>query len=140
MWECPDFFALGDRHCLFYSTEGKVIWTTGHYDAGAHLYTPTQQGALDHGAFYAPKSFLAPDGRRILWGWIQETRPEAEVSAVGWAGAMALPRVLSVDAQGQLVMRVAAEAESLRAKAEHAAVSAEKPFRRTLPTLSCELA
>jgi beta-fructofuranosidase len=140
MWECPDFFALGDRHCLFYSTEGKVIWTTGHYDIGTHRYTPTQHGILDHGAYYAPKSFLAPDGRRILWGWIQETRSEAEFAAAGWSGAMALPRVLTVDAEGQLQMRVAAEAESLRSRGEHAEVTSDKPFRRALPTLSHELA
>jgi beta-fructofuranosidase len=95
MWECPDFFPLDNHHCLLYSTEGKVFWTTGDYDSKSHLYTPTRQGILDHGAYYAPKSFLAPGNRRILWGWIQETRPEAEFSAAGWAGAMALPRLLT---------------------------------------------
>jgi beta-fructofuranosidase len=114
MWECPDFFALDSRHCLLYSTEGKVYWTTGDYDRQSHRYTPTQQGVLDHGAYYAPKSFQAPDGRRILWGWIPETRPQAEFSAAGWAGAMSLPRVLGIDANGQLTMAVAAEVEKLR--------------------------
>ena len=32
MWECPDFFAVNGRHCLLYSTENKVFWTTGEYD------------------------------------------------------------------------------------------------------------
>ncbi len=120
MWECPDFFPLGDRHCLLYSTENKVIWTTGHYDRKTHLYTPEQRGVLDLGAYYAPKSFLAPDGRRILWGWIQERRPEAEFSAAGWAGMMSLPRVLRVGADGGLRMSVAEEATQLR-KSEHRA-------------------
>ena len=114
MWECPDFFPLGNQHCLLYSTEGTVYWTTGDYDQRTHRYTPRQQGVLDYGAYYAPKSFQAPDGRRILWGWIQETRPEAEFAAAGWAGAMSLPRVLGVDADGQLSMTPAAEIESLR--------------------------
>ena len=39
---------------------------------------------------------LDEHGNRILWGWIPETRPESEYRAAGWAGAMALPRVLSL--------------------------------------------
>lgn len=139
MWECPDFFALGHRHCLFYSTEGKVIWTTGDYDAQAHVYKASRQGVLDRGAFYAPKSFLAPDGRRILWGWIQETRPEAEFAAAGWSGAMGFPRVLTVGAEGQLEMHPAKEVEQLRGVATKASVSENHPFRQKLTDLRGEL-
>jgi len=32
MWECPDFFALADKHVLLYSTERKVYWETGELD------------------------------------------------------------------------------------------------------------
>jgi beta-fructofuranosidase len=114
MWECPDFFPLGDRYCLLYSTEGRAIWTTGQYDRKTHVYTPAQTGVLDLGAYYAPKSFLAPDGRRILWGWIQERRPEAEYAAAGWAGMMSLPRVLSIGPDGRLRMSLAEEVQQLR--------------------------
>ncbi len=140
MWECPDFFRLGDRHCLLYSTENKVIWTTGHYDADAHTYTPTRSGILDQGAsYYAPKSFLAPGNRRILWGWLRETRPESAYSAAGWAGAMSLPRELTIGAQGQLEMRIAHEAEKLRGPAERDEITAATPFRRKLDSLQREL-
>ncbi len=146
MWECPDFFVLGGQHCLLYSTEGKVIWTTGDYDPREHRYTPRRQGVLDHGAFYAPKSFLAPDGRRILWGWIQETRPESTFAAAGWAGMISLPRVLTVDAHGQLQMRVATEVEMLRGREERATTKPETSFsgptpvsRQNLPSLRREL-
>ena len=117
MWECPDFFEVDGRHCLLYSTERKVYWTTGDYDAREHRYTATRQGVLDYGSYYAPKSFRAPDGRRILWGWIPEARPQAEYAAAGWAGAMSLPRVLGVDAEGQLTLKVADEAKTLRGAA-----------------------
>ena len=139
MWECPDFFPLGDRHCLLYSTEGKVIWTTGNYDATAHRYTPTRQGVLDHGAYYAPKSFLAPGNRRILWGWIQETRPQAEFAAAGWSGAMSLPRALTLGAQGQLLMHPAAEVAKLRGPLAKSQVAASAPFRVKLESLQHEL-
>jgi len=139
MWECPDFFPLGNFHCLLYSTEGKVIWTTGRYDARTHHYAPEHEGVLDHGAFYAPKSFLAPDGRRILWGWIQETRPEADYAAAGWAGVMSLPRALGVDASGRLTMAPAAETASLRGARLHSSARANGAWRWPLAALRCEM-
>ncbi len=139
MWECPDFFEVSGQHCLFYSTEGKVIWTTGDYDPQAHRFTPRREGVLDHGAYYAPKSFLAPDGRRILWGWIRETRPESEYSAAGWAGAMSLPRVLSIGKQGQLEMKPASEVEKLRSAKEHFSVEPDQPRRIKLDALRHEI-
>lgn len=139
MWECPDFLEVNGQHCLFYSTEGKVIWTTGDYDPQAHRFTPQRNGVLDHGAYYAPKSFLAPDGRRILWGWIRETRPQSEFSAAGWAGAMSLPRVLTVGKQGQLEMQPAREIESLRGPAEHVSLEPGQSHRIQLDTLRREI-
>ena len=139
MWECPDFFALDKVHYLQYSSEGKVIWTIGDYDAHAHTYSPRRRGVLDHGAYYAPKTFQSPDGRRILWGWIRETRPEAAYSAAGWAGCMSLPRVLSVGEQGQLEMRPASEVLKLRGPSEKGAVEIGKPFRKKLGELRQEL-
>ena len=139
MWECPDFFEINKRHCLLYSTANKVIWTTGEYDAEKHIYTPRRSGVLDHGTYYAPKSFFAPDQRRILWGWIRETRPEAEFAAAGWSGAMSLPRVLTVGEQGELEIRPAAEVTMLRGAAEKATVQAKTPFRRKLAGLRQEL-
>jgi len=53
-------------------------------------------------------------GRRILWGWVEETRTPAECEAAGWAGAMALPRILSLGADNQLRMDVPPEFASLR--------------------------
>lgn len=146
MWECPDFFPLpGDspeqpRHVLLYSTQGKSLWTTGRYDRTAHRFTAQlEPEPLDYGAYYAPKSFLAPDGRRILWGWIQETRPQSAYSAAGWAGVMSLPRVLSVDNSGHLVITPAKEIESLRGPVEAGHVNTRKPYRLTLPHLRREL-
>ncbi len=139
MWECPDFFELNGTHCLLYSTEGESFWATGEYDPREHVFTQLRQGILDHGAYYAPKSFLTPDGRRILWGWIRETRPEAELAAAGWAGAMALPRVLTVGNQGQLEFSVAAEVESLRGNVEHVTLTPAQPFCLKLAALRREI-
>ena len=114
MWECPDFFPLGDRHVLLISTMGKVFWRSGHYD-GKH-FTAAKEGVVDYGAYYAERSMLDRDGKRVLWGWIPERRPEAKHRAAGWAGVMSLPRVLSLDAGGQLEMVAAATVQMLRGK------------------------
>jgi len=140
MCECPDFFAVDGHHVLLYSSENKVFWTTGEYDTHKHIYFPMKTGVLDHnGAYYAPKSFVAPDGRRVLWGWLREMRPDAQFAAAGWSGAMSLPRVLGVNSDGYLEMNPAAECEKLRSEAQSATVSSAEPLRIKLDTLRREL-
>jgi beta-fructofuranosidase len=112
MWECPDFFPLGDRHVLLFATMGKVLWKTGRYHD--RRFTAEKEGVVDFGAYYAAKTMLDERGNRILWGWIPETRPEAEYRAAGWAGVMALPRALSIGTDGRLDMTVAPAVEMLR--------------------------
>jgi beta-fructofuranosidase len=119
MWECPDFFALDGWWVLLYSTAGEVIWETGRLvtkngDQSTMRFERVKRGLLDAGAYYAPKSQVDAKGNRILWGWIQETRPAAEYAAAGWAGCMSLPRRLNVAADGVLEMRVDAAVEELR--------------------------
>jgi len=116
MWECPDFFSLGDRHVLLFATMGKVFWKTGRYRDRS--FTVDKEGVVDFGAYYAAKTMLDKDGTRILWGWIPETRPEAETRAAGWAGLMSLPRGLRLASDGTLEMSVATAVETLRG--EHA--------------------
>ncbi len=115
MWECPDFFALDGGHVLIYSTLGKVFWQSGMLDAESLRFRPTKTGLLDLDAFYAPKTQLDGQGRRILWGWIPERRPEAAMQAAGWAGMMSLPRLMSLDRDGTLRLRILPESETLRA-------------------------
>jgi hypothetical protein len=114
MWECPDFFQLDGGHVLIYSTLGKVFWQSGSLDAATMLFHPVKTGELDLGAFYAPKTQLDANGRRILWGWITEQRPEAQYSAAGWAGMMSLPRVLHLDKSGTLRMEILPTLATLR--------------------------
>jgi beta-fructofuranosidase len=114
-----------------------VEWHTGGYID--QRFSPQQSGLLDHGAFYAPKSFLTPDGRRILWGWIQETRSEAELARAGWSGVMSLPRVLSVNQRGTLRIEPAVEVNLLREDQERFTLQPDVPSRRALTTLRHEL-
>ena len=106
MWECPEFFALDGQHALIYSTLGKVFWQSGVLDEATMKFTAKKTGLLDFDAFYAPKTQLDAEGRRILWGWIPERRDEAAMKAAGWSGMMSLPRVMSLDADGTLRVKV----------------------------------
>ena len=115
MWECPDFFPLGEKHVLIYSTQGETFWQSGTLDTATLFFRSERSGILDYGSFYAPKTQLDPLGRRILWGWIPETRPQSEYSAAGWAGLMSLPRVLTLDAAGDLCIALLPEFDRLRA-------------------------
>jgi beta-fructofuranosidase len=114
MWECPDFFPLGDKHVLIYSAEHKTFWEVGTYDKSKFHFHPERKGLLDYGAYYAPKSMLDGRKRRILWGWVQETRSREAIEAAGWAGCLSLPRVLTLRGDNQLQIEVASEFASLR--------------------------
>jgi beta-fructofuranosidase len=133
MWECPEFFPLTDlatkaeKHVLIYSSEGKVLWNSGTLDRATMRFHPEMTGELDHGragtnrvTFYAPKTQLDALGNRILWGWIGETRPEAEYSRAGWSGMMSLPRVLTLS-NGALYMQPALQTIRLRTASAHPA-------------------
>src|SRR5215469_7609142 len=114
MWECPDFFPLADKHVLLISTMGKVRWKVGTY--AQQRFTPEKEGVVDWGSYYAAKTMLDSKGNRILWGWIPETRSDADLIATGWAGAMSLPRVLSLNLQNELQTEVSPAAHQLRSR------------------------
>jgi beta-fructofuranosidase len=123
MWECPDFFPLGGKHVLLISTMGRVRWKVGTY--ANQRFTMEKEGVVDWGAYYAAKTMLDATGNRILWGWITETRPDADLIAAGWAGAMSLPRVLSLNSEDELQMNVAPAVEQLRGA--HSGIAHDTP-------------
>ena len=127
MWECPDFFALGDKHVLIVSVFDNqqlspfahlpmihhAVSLVGTY--ADHRFTPLQEALVDYGhSLYAPQSFTDEQGRRIMFGWLREERSGETQAAAGWSGAMSLPRVLSLSRDGRLHMAPAPEVASLR--------------------------
>ena len=126
MWECPDFFRVNDTDILLYSPMG--IKAVAHnflnvssvcYQAGQLNY---EQATFDHGPFweldrghnfYAPQTFLTPDKRRILIGWMSSFDDPMPEKADGWAGCLTLPRELHYQ-KGQLLMTPARELKNLR--------------------------
>ena len=113
MFECPDFFALGDKRVLLASC-GRTNWHTGRYEE--HRFTVENQGVTDGGNFYAAKTLLDDKGRRILFGWITEGRSQEEQVAAGWSGVLSLPRVLSILSDGKLGIAPAPELSARRGR------------------------
>lgn len=117
MWECPNFFPLGDKWILSVS-----VWPNlgAHYFIGRfenELFVPESEGVLDVDAgSFAHLTMLGPDGRTLQWAWMNEQRAQDQIDADGWAGAMTVPRELSLDERGRLNLRPVAEIGSLRGK------------------------
>ena len=127
MWECPDFFALDGKQVLLVSPQDMMpqgfeyhngngtLCLIGSYDEQAHVFTEEKSQAIDYGIdFYAPQTLLAPDGRRIMVGWMQNWDTcNLHSSEQPWFGQMSLPRELSVR-DGRLFQKPVRELESLR--------------------------
>ncbi|MGQ2915658.1 glycoside hydrolase family 32 protein [Microbacterium aurantiacum] len=119
MWECVDLFRVDGTDALVFSawdegvTHHPLYWT-GRY-AGDH-FTPETLHRLDLGGrfFYAPQSMRDEAGRRVMFGWMQEGRPDAACIDAGWSGVMSLPRVVTARADGSLHQEPAREIAALR--------------------------
>lgn len=104
MWECPDFFPLGDRHVLVTSAYGgdgmrRTLCFAGSYTDGR--FAVEREQVLDWGGhYYAPQSFTDRRGRRIMFGWLPDPRGIEVRRASGWSGALAFPRVVRLDEDG----------------------------------------
>lgn len=125
MWECPDFFPLDGKHVLIYGSTGGVHWQSGIFDEKEMRFHAQRSGILDHGSFYAAKTQLDANRNRIVWGWIPEARPLAEYKAAGWAGMMSLPRVLTLDTDGQLRIEISPAVHVLRGREQKLVPSAD---------------
>lgn len=127
IWECPNFFKLGNQWVLIVSsylgnTTGTVLYFVGDYEN--HHFTPTYEGVLDYGTLYAPLSFVDESGQRILFGWLRETRSAVEQQRAGWSGVQAIPRILSLDEAGRLNAQPVHELETIRGQHHHLSTTA----------------
>lgn len=122
MFECPDLFSLGGYDILVLSPEGmmdhpvsgyyvgKLNYETGQYEHGEfHL--------LDHGRhFYAPQTFLDPNGRRILFAWMPMDGAKRNKT---WSGSMTFPRELTLGSDKRLSINPVEEIAELRREVEN---------------------
>lgn len=125
-FECPDLFPVpGDPEgrYLLLTSRNKTWWHVGRLGDDLR-FTREAYGPCDAGCFYAGKSIADGKGRRLLWGWLREERPEAEQVAAGWSGVLSLPRVVTAGPDGKPRFAPPEELEALRATPE--------PFQRVV--------
>lgn len=109
MWECPDFFSLGQKQVLIVSPQfmradgaefhsgNNTIYFVGEYDAKNTSWRRGKPHIVDHGLdFYAAQTMEASDGRRIMIGWLQSWDNYMTPDDYAWSGMMTIPRELSV--------------------------------------------
>ena len=116
---CPDFFRLGDKHVLSFTSHlrGAQFYIGTCAD---HRFIPESHKRLARGETGRPGVYnegltlLDDRGRRILFGRLHEGRYSYVQRASGWAGMFALPMVLSLSDDGDLLMEPVPELEALR--------------------------
>ena len=87
----------------------------GNFDEDTETFTEEHNQSVDYGIdFYAPQTVLAPDGRRIMIGWMQNWDTcNFRTQNISWFGQMSLPRELSVQ-NGRLYQKPVRELEEMR--------------------------
>ncbi len=111
LWECPDYFKIGDVDVILISTvnaapngtrfHGKfgAVWITGKFDLKKGVFHAKQWDQLDDGTdFYAPQTTLGLNGQRLMIAWQQSWERNIPTAELGhrWAGHMTLPRELQL--------------------------------------------
>ncbi|WP_414055406.1 glycoside hydrolase family 32 protein [Macrococcus equi] len=132
MWECPDYFKLGDMDVVLFCPQGvdkfeDKFWNI--YQSGYILGTLDKETfemmhgefiELDNGFdFYAPQTTLDKDGNRILIGWMGLPDTGYPTDKEGWAHCLTLPRVLTVE-DNKLRQRPVPSLKKLRGQVETA--------------------
>ncbi len=127
MWECPDFFELDGKWVLLTSPQDMLpsgfeyhngngtLCLIGEFDEETETFTEQHDQSIDYGIdFYAPQTVLAPDGRRIMIGWMQNWDTcNLHSPEKSWFGQMSIPRELFLK-NGRLYQRPVKELDKMR--------------------------
>lgn len=127
MWECPDFFKLGNKYVLSFSPQGiekkdgkypnlfQTGYIVGDYDYDKNEFKHGTFNEFDNGHdFYAVQTFLDDKGRRIAIGWMDMWESDMPTKQDGWCGALTMPRELTLSNDNKIKMNPIEEAELLR--------------------------
>lgn len=154
MWECPDLFDIDGNWFYLYCPQGLVPQGT-HYQnlyqtiaakvekkgVGEFHFPPQRLLELDWGFdSYAPQTFVASDGRRILYSWmgVMTLEKESAMPTQGeqWLHCLTVPRELFVR-NGHLCQRPVIELTQLRQEGVN--FELESGFTKALPQTGGEL-
>ncbi|MBE4908475.1 glycoside hydrolase family 32 protein [Bacillus luteolus] len=126
MWECPDIFNIDGQDILLMSPQGMApegyMYHNLHQSGYVVGKLDYETGILEHGPFqlldygfdvYAPQTTVDEQGRRIVLSWMNMWESEMPEQKYEWAGAITLPRVMTLE-NGTLRISPVPELKSLR--------------------------
>ena len=122
MCECPDIFKLDGKFVGLFGCN-KAFSIISDEMFGKYRLNPNIS-YLDDGIFYAGKTLLDDNNRRIMWGFLFENcgfehyvdRWKDFLSDRNWCNALSFPRVLSLNEKSELASCLPEEFLSLRKK------------------------
>lgn len=146
MWECPDMFELEGRRYLAVCPQGmehEEYRFQNIFQSGYFVFDGDEPGdfeEFDYGFdFYAPQTFVTPDGRRILMGWmgIGDGSYFNPTTEYGRQHCLTLPRELSVASDGKILQRPVRELDRLKkgSKTVDGEVWEKLPFEVDVPEI-----
>lgn len=131
MLECPNYYEEDGTGVLFFSPMGitgankydyknvfSVVYCVGlPLDTDRGRFTGQNIYELDKGFdFYAPQSYRDERGRRILFGWLGNSKNPYPTDRNHWAHMLTMPRLLQVKGD-RLLQQPLPELEALRGPA-----------------------
>jgi len=125
MWECPDFYSLGEKHVLMFSPMGlqerTTVYLVGNMDYRTGKFNYTNSGEIDWGLdYYAPQSFTDEKGRRLIvgwanaWDWMPWWKDWGPTFKENWCGSFGIPREVRLLEDNSLAFVPISELEQLR--------------------------
>ena len=127
MWECPDFFRLGEKAVIMVSpmhmkarelefhSGHNVIGLIGSCSTDDFVFCREAVQNIDYGFdFYASQSTEAADGRRIMTAWMQcWASSTCQPAHAKWFSMLTFPRELTLR-DGKLIQNPVRELETYR--------------------------
>jgi sucrose-6-phosphate hydrolase SacC (GH32 family) len=109
--ECPDLFKLDNRWILLYSNSGvQVRWSKNGHDH----WEKTDPSYIDNFRFYAAKTLLDDQNRRLCFGFISDREQKNDSSPWKWGGILSYPRQLSIGRGNELIISAVDELKGMR--------------------------
>ena len=116
IWECPNFFPIGDKWVLFYGAINVGFYHVGTFNGTTFISEKT--GLADAGPdSYAMQWYVDQAGRNLAITWLGNwPTPKLPSRVNGWAGVQSITRELYIREDGGLGNRPIKELASLEGK------------------------
>ncbi|GAB1463266.1 hypothetical protein MASR2M52_13030 [Pedobacter sp.] len=108
--ECPNFFRFGNKWMLLVSPQNPVEYAIGTFNAQKGTFDIENKGVLNgNPQYYATQGLVDSQGNQILFGLVKGFK-----NGKGWRDCLTLPRILSLDKDGNPLQYPLPALKSLR--------------------------